>query len=267
MAKQKARRRSSAKRERDPLEGWRRPPLVAYRERWRTAPLFAYLRQLQARYRRADLPFPTTPEERADEARQRIFNAHHIFALLVGWAGPWFDPAGPKIPIDRETEPETEPELWRLSLPFIRNQLQQVRARAKPMHAARVRAARVRAGRRNRQIGKAKSDVKAIADFQEESRQKILKLLDAGKASLPTVSSRLPRIGITKNAAGRESTQAYWTPIASQLVRYLKRSCTGASEEKCFEITAQILHLASGGAFPTGARGTAAVKQRYYRSL
>jgi hypothetical protein len=48
-------------------------------------------------------------------------------------------------------------------------------------------------------------------------------------------------------------------------VRYLERSCPGASEVRLFEIAARILSLASAGVFPDGARGAAAVKERYYQ--
>jgi hypothetical protein len=237
MVKQKARPPRSTTRNFAALEPWPPPKLAEY------------LRQIQSRYRARGVPFPKSGQELAEEARRNIFNANHIMALFNGWAGPWLDPQQPNV---------------HGALVFIRNQLKKLRNPELPEALRRARAGRAL---HNRQVGHAKRAVKAVSFKRNTSRGRILKVLDAQILPLRPVSPRNPRLGITRAPGLPETKQAFWKPIANHVVRYLERSCGGAPEKTRCKIAAEILHLASHGAFPNGARGTANVKALYYRSL
>ena len=215
-----------------------------------TSRLHHYLRNLQDDYRPANHPFPRTPEQFADEASQQIFNGDHVLRILDGKPGPWLD--------------EKDVERWGMPprLEQVRNQIRRFRD-----EAVVVRDARAWMATQNKRVGLTKTVVKSLPFFFESERQQILDILDKQKIPLRPVTLKAPGMGITRGPDIEETKQGYLTPLGNHLLSYLKQTAAATTEKERCAVVATILHFALEGAFPRGARGTALVKQRSYRSL
>jgi hypothetical protein len=215
----------------------------------RGSQLQRYLLDLQDTYRPAHQPFPTSPEQNEEEA-QGIFNADHALGIVLSIPGPWFKQA--------------DVERWGMP-PRITRVLNQIRRFRE--EAAQTRAVRGKWTDHNRRIGIIKAQIKRVGFFPGPERQQILDILDTQQVRLRPAALTSPGLGITVGPDVAASKHAHWTPRANHLLSYLGRTAPGTTElERCAAV-ATILHFASEGRFPRGARGAALVKQRSYRSL
>jgi hypothetical protein len=221
-------------------------------------------------------------QELADEARADIFNADHIVRILVGHSGPWLDKTwSPQAPHIRQLAADIElakhigneehvnnlkaqlHEARRrtpINVVFIRNQLDRMREALIGFRAESAARAKW-----NRRLGHIKGLVKGsgIAAYRKQS---ILRILDEEQRQCQKRPRRDSNAPISRSPLSPETGQAFWTALIFHLVRYLKRT-TRQKEKVVFAITAEILNRVSGGAYPAGERGTALVKQRYWRAL